>query len=45
MFKMKAPNGEILIARDVEQKKVMEKFGFKEVKEDKGKSNGTGGES
>lgn len=33
MFTMKAPNGEMLIARDELQKEIMEKAGFEEVKE------------
>lgn len=37
MFEMKAPNGEILVARDEFQKEIMEKAGFVEVKEDKPK--------
>lgn len=32
MFEMKAPNGEILIARDEQQKQIMEKAGFVEAK-------------
>jgi len=32
MFEMKAPNGEILIARNDQQKEVMEKAWFVEVK-------------
>ena len=36
-YKMKAPNGEILIARNEQQKLVMERAGFVEVKEKKEK--------
>ena len=44
VYEMKAPNGEILIARNEEQKKVMEKFGFVEVKKkSKEKSDDAGG--